>query len=93
MQISSEKQASSFLFRLRSQDTPTAISSETFEKLIHETGLSKTDLLHLALRKMADDYLPRYEADDAEITEAQIQYLRDISPAKDIPEERFMRLY
>lgn len=93
MNISTEKQASSFLFRLRSQDTPTGISSDTFEKLIQETGLSKTDLLHLALRKMADEYLPRYELDDADITEAQIQYLRDISPAKNIPEERFMRLY
>lgn len=93
MNISTEKQASSFLFRLRSQDTPTGISSDTFERLIQETGLSKTDLLHLALRKMADEYLPRYELDDADITEAQIQYLRDISPAKNIPEERFMRLY
>ncbi|MBZ3802417.1 hypothetical protein K9O81_18785 [Leclercia adecarboxylata] len=93
MNISTEKQASSFLFRLRGQDTPTGISSDTFEKLIQETGLSKTDLLHLALRKMADEYLPRYELDDADITEAQIQYLRDISPAKNIPEERFMRLY
>ncbi|EMA4137827.1 hypothetical protein ACYAO4_004009 [Cronobacter turicensis] len=93
MQISSENKASSFLFRLRSQDTPNGISSETFDKLIQETGLSKTDLLHLALRKMADEYLPHYEADEGDITEAQIQYLRDISPAKDIPEERFMRLY
>lgn len=93
MQISSEKQASSFLFRLRSQDTPNGISSDTLDKLIQETGLSKTDVLHYALRKMADEYLPHYEADDADLTEAQIQYLRDTSPANDIPEERFMKLY
>ncbi|UVN08042.1 hypothetical protein [Leclercia adecarboxylata] len=92
MNISTEKQASSFLFRLRSQDTPTGISAETFNALIQEMGLSKTEVVHLALRHLADEYLPAYEVDDAAPTEAQIQYLRDISPAKDIPEERFISL-
>lgn len=93
MKISSEKQATSFLFRLRSQDTPNGVSDETLNQLIQTTGLSKTDVLHLALRKLADEFLPAYEAEDADFTESQIQYLRDTSPAKHIPEERFMKLY
>ncbi|BEH73288.1 hypothetical protein V6M93_01230 [Pectobacterium brasiliense] len=93
MNISTDKQASSFLFRLRSQDTPNGVSDETFTQLIQATGLSKTDVLHLALRKLADEFLPAYEAEDADFTDAQIQYLRDNSPAKNIPEERFMKLY
>lgn len=92
MKISTEKQAASFLFRLRSQDTPTGISAETLAALIQEMGLSKTDVLHLALRNLADRYLPAYEADDAVPTDAQIQYLRDISPATNIPDERFISL-
>lgn len=92
MTISTEKQASSFLFRLRSQDTPTGISAETFTALIQEMGLSKTDVVHLALRNLADEYLPAYEADEAAPTDAQIQYLRDISPATNIPDERFISL-
>lgn len=93
MNISTEKQASSFLFRLRSQDTLNGVSDETLNALIKETGLNKTDVLHLALRKLADEYLPSYEAEDADFTDAQIQYLRDHSPVKHIPEERFMKLY
>ncbi|QFH68106.1 hypothetical protein FR773_26105 (plasmid) [Leclercia adecarboxylata] len=93
MNISTEKQASSFLFRLRSQDTLNGVSDETLNALIKETGLNKTEVLHLALRKLADEYLPSYEAEDADFTDAQIQYLRDNSPVKHIPEERFMKLY
>jgi len=93
MNLTTDKQATSFLFRLRSQDTPTSVSANTFERLIKEMGLSKTDVLHLALKKLADEYLPAYEADDADLTDAQIQYLRETSPAKDIPEELYMNLY
>jgi len=93
MNISTDKQASSFLFRLRSQDTPNGVSDETFNELIQTTGLSKTDVLHLALRKLADEFLPAYEAEDADFTDAQIQYLRESSPAKHVPEERFMKIY
>jgi hypothetical protein len=89
MNLTTEKQADSFLFRLRSQDTPTGISANTLKQLIDETGLSKTEVLHLALRLFANTRLPYYEPDDAALTGAQIQYLRETSPANDIPEERF----
>ena len=93
MNISSEKQATSFLFRLRSQDTLNGVSDETLNKLIKKTGMNKTEVLHLALRKLADEYLPSYEAEENDFTDTQIQYLRDNSPAKHVPEESFMKLY
>ncbi|CAM7591542.1 hypothetical protein ACNPNM_08540 [Klebsiella variicola] len=88
-----EKKAKNVLFRLKAQDTPNGISEETFDLLILKLGLSQTDVMHLALKKLAEEQLPAYEADDADLTDAQIQYLRETSPAKDIPEERFMKLF
>ena len=84
-----EKQTDSFLFRLRKQDTPTGISGVTLQALIEITGLSKTELAHFALRKLADAYLPSYEKDEGALTPAQIQYIRSASPATETPEECF----
>lgn len=87
MNISTDKQATSFLFRLRSQDTPTGVSANTLGKLIQETGLSKTELTHLALRRMADEYLAYYEADDGPLTDAQLQRIDEVNTCNDIAEE------
>ncbi|HFD6683709.1 TPA: hypothetical protein ACF5RG_003563 [Providencia alcalifaciens] len=88
-----EKRAKNVLFRLKTQDTPNGISEKTFEALVQLLGVNQTDVMHLALRKYADELLPAYEADDFDLTDAQIQYLRESSSAKDIPEERFMKIY
>lgn len=88
--MNTEKQPGSLLLRLRSQDTPTGVSDETLNLLVQALGLSKTDVVHLALRTMADNYLPTYEPDDEQLTPAQIQIIRDASEATAIPEERFI---
>ena len=54
----------SVLLRLRKQNTPTGVSSSTIELLTKQTGLSKTEVIHFALRQLADRYLPKYELDD-----------------------------
>ena len=89
MDVTAEKHAGSFLLRLRKKDTPTGVSSSTIEALMSLTGLSKTEVAHLALRQMADRFLPLYEQDDGALTNDQIQAIRDASSATDIPEERF----
>ncbi|MEI9905384.1 MAG: hypothetical protein WDN06_16610 [Asticcacaulis sp.] len=84
-----EKSPDSFLFRLRKQDTPTGVTPATVELLMEQTGLSKTEVTHLALRQLADRYLPRYEPDDGALSEAQLAAIRAASPASDIPDEHF----
>jgi hypothetical protein len=49
MDVTAEKHAGSFLLRLRKKDTPTGVSSSTIEALMSLTGLSKTEVTHLAL--------------------------------------------
>lgn len=87
--IQPDTKSKSFLFRFRAKDTPTGISNETFEKLIRETGLNQTELTHLALKEMAYKYLPLYEQDDGPLTSQQIEKIKTLSTATDIPEERY----
>ncbi|MCP1438680.1 hypothetical protein J3D56_002116 [Erwinia persicina] len=89
MNLNAETKANSFLFRLRSKDTPTGISAGTLDRLMQETGLSKTELTHLALRNLADEYLPYYAQDDGPLSDAQIQRINEVSKAAEIPEESF----
>ncbi|MFT8479146.1 MAG: hypothetical protein ABF917_10280 [Gluconobacter oxydans] len=81
----------SYLFRLRNQDTPTGVAIETVERLMTITGLSKTEVTHLALREMADRYIPKYEMDDGPLSEEQLEAVRRASSATEIPDERFSR--
>ena len=83
------KKTDSFLLRLRKQDTPTGVSSSTIELLMQKTGLSKTEIAHLALRELANRYLPTYERDDQQLTQAQIASIRAASSATDTPDELF----
>lgn len=89
MNVAAEKQAESFLLRLRKKDTPTGVSNLTIQNLIELTGLTKTEVAHLALRQMADCYIPRYEQDDGELTTEQINAIRHASSASNTPEENF----
>ncbi|MBB49287.1 MAG: hypothetical protein CMK88_00900 [Pseudomonadales bacterium] len=88
MNATAEK-TDSFLLRLRKQDTPTGVSSSTIELLMQKTGLSKTEIAHLALRELANRYLPTYERDDQQLTQAQIASIRAASSATDTPDELF----
>ena len=81
----------SVLLRLRKQDTPTGVSSSTIELLTKQTGLSKTEVIHFALRQLADRYLPKYELDDGPLTPAQHAAIRSASPVSHLPEERITR--
>ncbi|WP_339498743.1 hypothetical protein [Pseudomonas silesiensis] len=90
MTLTAEK-SESFLLRLRKQDTPTGVSNSTVELLMNQTGLSKTEVAHLALRQLADRYLPKYELDDGSLTPAQVAAIRAASPATNLPEERITR--
>ena len=83
------KQAAGFLFRFRKQDTPTGVSEETVNKLIDATGLTRAELVHFALRQMANQYLPFYEADEGPLAAEQIQAIRAASSATNTPEEEF----
>lgn len=84
-----ENAGGSFLVRLRKQDTPTGVTATTIDLLAEYMGLTKTEIVHLALRQFADKHLPRYELDNGPLTRAQLDAIRAASPVTDIPEEQF----
>jgi hypothetical protein len=76
--------AESLLFRLRATDTPGGISGPTLAKLSAVLGLPETQVIHQALRKLAAEVLPAYEADDAPVSDRMIKALK-----KRVPQGRY----
>jgi hypothetical protein len=69
------------LFRFRQNDTQNGISRATVEKLAEFLGFTgETQVIHYALRKLAKEVLPAYEADDGELTPAQLIAIRKATP-------------
>lgn len=53
--------------------------------------MSKTRLMHFALSKIRDSFIPAYEMDDGPITDKQIRMLNEITSLGDIPEDFLMK--
>jgi hypothetical protein len=68
-----------FLIQLRANDNEFGVSEETFNRLMNELALNQTELVHKALRKLAEEVLPAYEQDDGPLTDAQHAKIREAS--------------
>ena len=64
---------SSLLLKFRSRDTQFGVTRETVKAMAERFDLSETEVVHMALSRLAKDELPAYEADDG---------ARTSSPAK-----------
>src|SRR5262249_2010904 len=65
------------LVRFRPIDTQNGVSRSTLEKLTETLGFTaETQVIHYALRKLATEILPVYEADDGELTSKQLKAIR-----------------
>jgi hypothetical protein len=69
------------LFRFRSTDSRNGITRLTLEKLAETLGFTgETQVIHYALSKLAKEVLPGYEADDGELSPAQLAAIRNAEP-------------
>jgi hypothetical protein len=73
------------------EDTRADLSGNTLDLLAKLTGLSRTGVIHLALRQMADRCLPQYGMDDGPLSDAQHAAIRLASRAAIIPAHRFTK--
>lgn len=89
--IGRAEEVDSITILLLKQDTPTGVSGQTLDLLSQQTGMSQGDVIHMALRQMADRCLPRYELDDGPLTDEQHAAIRAASRATGIPKERFTK--
>jgi hypothetical protein len=70
------------LFRLRPVDSDAGISRETLSRLAATLGIKETQVLHYAVRQLARDVLPAYEADDGPLSATQLRAIRKAAPQR-----------
>ena len=68
------------LFRLRPSDSDAGVSRDTLSRLAATLGIKETQVLHYAVRQLARDVLPAYEAYDGPLTAPQLRAIRKAAP-------------
>jgi antitoxin component of RelBE/YafQ-DinJ toxin-antitoxin module len=68
------------LFRYRGADTIAGVSRKTAARIAQALGLTETQAIHLALARLAQETLPRYEADNGALTAKQLCAIKKLEP-------------
>lgn len=68
------------LLRYRDRDTPYGVSQRTASRLAKTLGLTETQVIHVALARLASQTLPRYEPDESPLSERQARAIRKRVP-------------
>lgn len=70
---------SSLLLKFRRRDTQFGVTRETVKAMAERFDVSETEVVHMALSRMAKEVLPAYEADDGPLTAYDVRALRKIA--------------
>lgn len=69
------------LMRFQPTDTATKVSRATLTRLAKQLGYKReSEVLHYAVRKLADEVLPTYEPDDGLLTAKQMAAIKKAVP-------------
>jgi CHAD domain-containing protein len=69
------------LMRFQPTDTATKVSRATLSRLAKQLGYTReAEVLHYAVRKLADEVLPKYEPDDGPLTAKQLAAIKKAVP-------------
>lgn len=68
------------LLKFRSANTVTGITRSTAKKIAKELGLNETQVVHLALARLAQEVLPAYEQDDGPLSKKEIAAIKKLVP-------------
>ena len=64
------------LVKFRSKNTEFGVTRETVKALARKLDVNETQVIYIALSKLANDVLPAYELDDGPLTEEFMEFLR-----------------
>ena len=81
MYIDMSPTPSSLLVKFRDRDTAFGVTRDTVKSMATHFGLSETEIIHLALSRMAKEELPGYEQDDGPLSAQDLRHLRKIAKA------------
>jgi hypothetical protein len=68
--------ADSLLLKFRSKNTRFGVTRDTVKALASELDTTETQVVHMALSKLAEEMLPAYVADDGPLTNAELATVR-----------------
>lgn len=72
---------SGLLLKFRLQNTQFGVTRETVKAMAAHFDLSETEVVHMALSRMAKNELPAYEADDGLLSAADMKALSKLAQA------------
>lgn len=78
--MSSTPKPDQILLRFRPTDNASGVSRKTLARLAKTIGVSETQALHYALRKLAREVLPAYEPDEGDLTPKAIAAIKARMP-------------
>ena len=71
----------SLLLKFRAKDGRFGVTRDTVKALASQLDTTETQVVHLALSKLAEEMLPAYEADDGPLTTRQLSNVRKMAKA------------
>lgn len=74
------KSKNQLAFRYREIDTPMSVTRTTAKAVAQALGVDETQMVHLAIRKLAQEMLPQYPEDNGPLTAAQIAEIKALVP-------------
>jgi hypothetical protein len=77
--------------RLKKQDTPIGISRDTLDRLATQLGVSKTEVMHKALREMADRYGVPYDVEGGKLKAEAYAPLDSLPEEGLTPDQQFFK--
>jgi hypothetical protein len=79
----------SLLFKFRPTDSVLGVTRKTVKAMATRLGVPETQVVHLALAKLAEETLPGYEPDDGPLTARQLAAVKADS-AKHLPKGKVL---
>ena len=73
--------ADSLLLKFRTKDSRFGVTRDTVKALAAELDVSETQVVHMALSKLAEQALPAYEPDDGPLSARQLASVRKAAKA------------
>ena len=70
------RKSEKLLLRFRSNDSRLGVTRATVERLAEELGLSETQVIHYALRRLATELPSAYEADDGPFASGELREIQ-----------------
>ena len=77
------------LVKFRTKDTQFGVTRTTVKAIAKELDVNETQVIHMALSKLATDVLPAYAPDDGPLTAKQVLALRK-DAAKRLPKGKIL---